>query len=232
MQPREMCLGAEDGLIGRLSALSLASAPHQCGFLDGVPAAYAAALFDGEWPEMSAPSPDCLFQVTLGAANSAWGAIFDIDLPMEAHSVEVYGRKLIIGVHVPSAPFFPETPAHMAWCRFDVVGECQMTRLVGGYPIWPPMLGSSAKVLLPGELVTAVCCYLHRDGTWEGKITSLTVNEMTAAQIRLVNRAHQLSGTPFELIADRHGYRHGHVVRWRLGDHNAWVPGESAGGTA
>lgn len=232
MQPPEMCRGSDVGLIGRFSVPSLASAPQQCGFVDGIPAAYATALFDGDYPQMSAKAGSCVYRMTLGAARSVWAAVFDIEIPMEAHPLEVYGRKLIVGVHVPSTPFFPVTPAYAAWCSFDVVGECQMTRLVGGYPIWPPMLGSAVKVFLPGEPVAATCLYVHKDGSWEGKIVGLTVNEMTSAQIRLLNRSYRLSGTPFELIADRHGYRRGHVVRWRLGEHNAWVPGEPAGGMA
>lgn len=222
----------EVGWIGRISAGSLAYAAHQCWFVDGVPAAYATALFDGDWPDISSKQDGYLYRVTLKAARSAWIAILGIESPMEAYPVDVYGRKLMVGVHLPSTPFFPATPAYMAWCRFDVIAECQITRIVGGYPIWPPMLGSAVRVQLPGEPVAATCLYVHKDGSWEGKIVGLTVNEMTPAQIRLLNRSYRLSGTPFELIADRHGYRRGHVVRWRLGEHNAWVPGEAAGGLA
>jgi hypothetical protein len=139
---------------------------------------------------------------------------------------------VIIHSESPPISFFPDGYDAWCWNRLDCFSEMQWSRVAGGYSIAPPPFYWPSTVVLPGmERVHASCRYLHRDGSWEGRIEGFTANDMTRDQLRMVNAQLGLAGTQMELVAGHHGYRRGHLVRF--GFHaGLWVPIERAGGMA
>lgn len=138
----------------------------------------------------------------------------------------------VIGANLPViGAFFPDSFDGYGG-GVDVWQEWAHSRLADGYKGWPPLVGSCRIARLPnGENVAARCLMVHRDGTWEGRLLGMTVNDMDPDMVARTNLVLRLRGLDWIAMPGEHGYRQGHVVRLGPGQ-MTWEPVEPAGGCA
>jgi hypothetical protein len=192
--------------------------------LSGAPACHAAASFPLELPPMAV----CGEALTRGTPIA--GVLSCILVPQTeftAAGVDLLAQQLVVGRNFNTSPgFFPEVWRGWRWTILSAFGEAQVSRLLGGWPLVAPFHGMRVIALLPGsERAWARCVYIHRDGSWEGLLDSITVNEIDDATLETMPM-------PIPLQRGRHWLRRGHIATFRAGDFGVWFTNERMGGLA
>ena len=86
------------------------------------------------------------------------------------------------------------------------------------------MIGSYAKVFLPGESPWAECVAIYEDGTWDGRIDNRLFAELSEhEQARFMKRIFR-SVAPLPRL---HDYHQNQIVRFKrelTPDYEIWVP--------
>lgn len=165
-------------------------------------------------------------QTPVGAVLAA---IMVPEAPCEAPRGEPMALHLLIGTD--GEFFFPETWAGWRWAVRNPFAEAQISRLVAGWSLMAPFHGGRQFVFLPGERAMAQCIYVHRDGCWEGRLISQTVNDLEDGTLDHLNAMHGGEDHPMALRRGRHGLRIGHVVTFSRGD-GGWITNQRLGGLA